>query len=95
MLRRVNHVKNVLAHGEFAEWIENKIGIHYRKANRMMTVAKQIPNVSTLKYLGATAKHVNGVAKRKQNFLSQISLIPTNPQLPHQTIINTYLYWQP
>ncbi|HFV1153551.1 TPA: DUF3102 domain-containing protein, partial [Streptococcus agalactiae] len=46
MLRRVNHVKNVLAHGEFAEWIENKIGIHYREANRMMTVAKQIPNVS-------------------------------------------------
>lgn len=25
MLRRVNHVKkNVLAHGQFTEWIENK-----------------------------------------------------------------------
>ena len=46
--RRLNHVKeNNLTHGEFGGWLD-KIGIHYREANRMMTVAKQLPNVTTL-----------------------------------------------
>ncbi|MFI3886324.1 DUF3102 domain-containing protein [Streptococcus parauberis] len=57
--RRLNHVKeNDLAHGEFTEWVENKIGIHYREANRMMTVAKQIPNLTTLSDLGSSALYL-------------------------------------
>ena len=53
--RRLNHVKeNNLTHGEFGGWLD-KIGIHYREANRMMTVAKQLPNVTTLSDLGSSA----------------------------------------
>lgn len=56
--RRLNHVKeNDLAHGQFGEWL-NKIGINYRKANRMMTVAKQLPNVTTLSDLGDSALYL-------------------------------------
>lgn len=56
--RRLNHVKeNDLAHGEFGEWLD-KIGIHYREANRMMTVAKQLPNVTTLSDLGSSALYL-------------------------------------
>lgn len=56
--RRLNHVKeNDLAHGQFGEWL-NKVGISYRKANRMMTVAKQLPNVTTLSDLGDSALYL-------------------------------------
>lgn len=56
--RRLNHVKeNDLAHGQFGEWL-NKVGINYRKANRMMTVAKQLPNVTTLSDLGGSALYL-------------------------------------
>ena len=55
----LKHVKeNDLVHGEFTEWVENKIGIHYREANRMMTVAKQIPNMTTLSDLGLSALYL-------------------------------------
>lgn len=55
----MNHVKeNDLTHGEFMEWVENEIGIHYREANRMMTVAKQIPNMTTLSDLGSSALYL-------------------------------------
>ena len=56
--RRLNHVKeHNLVHGEFGEWLD-KIGIHYREANRMMTVAKQLPNLTTLSDLGASALYL-------------------------------------
>lgn len=56
--RRLNHVKeNDLTHGEFGGWLD-KIDIHYREANRMMTVAKQLPNVTTLSDLGSSALYL-------------------------------------
>lgn len=56
--RRLNHVKeNDLTHGEFGGWLD-KLGIHYREANRMMTVAKQLPNVTTLSDLGSSALYL-------------------------------------
>ena len=49
--RRLNHVKeHNLVHGEFGEWLD-KIGIHYREANRMMTV-------TTLSDLGSSALYL-------------------------------------
>lgn len=56
--RRLNHVKeHNLVHGEFGEWLD-KIGIHYREANRMMTVAKKLPNLTTLSDLGSSALYL-------------------------------------
>ncbi len=56
--RRLNHVKeHNLVHGEFREWLD-KIGIHYREANRMMTVAKKLPNLTTLSDLGSSALYL-------------------------------------
>lgn len=56
--RRLNHVKeNNLAHGQFGEWLD-KIGLNYREANRMMTVAKQLPNLTTLSDLGSSALYL-------------------------------------
>lgn len=56
--RRLNHVKeNDLAHGQFMEWLE-KVGINYREANRMMTVAKKLPNVTTWSHLGNRALYL-------------------------------------
>nr|WP_302848939.1 DUF3102 domain-containing protein [Streptococcus uberis] len=54
--RRLNHVKeNDLAHGEFTEWVENKVGIHIREAQRMMLVANELPNTNTWSQLGVRA----------------------------------------
>ena len=56
--RRLNHVKeHDLAHGEFTEWVE-KIGINYSEANKMMRVAKELPNLSTLRDLGSSALYL-------------------------------------
>ena len=57
--RRLNHVKeHDLAHGQFMEWVE-KLGINQPEANRMMRVAKELPNSSTLSNLGSTALYLN------------------------------------
>ena len=57
--RRLNHVKeNDLAHGEFTEWVERKVGINYSEANKMMRVAKELPNLSTLRDLGSSALYL-------------------------------------
>lgn len=64
--RRLNHVKeNDLTHGEFGGWLD-KIGIHYREANRMMTVAKELPNVTTLSDLGSSALYLIATLPEKE-----------------------------
>lgn len=56
--RRLNHVKeNDLTHGQFTNWVENQ-GIHIREAQRMMKVASELPNTTTLSHLGTTALHL-------------------------------------
>ena len=56
--RRLNHVKeNNLTHGQFINWVENQ-GIHIREAQRMMKVASELPNTTTLSHLGTTALHL-------------------------------------
>lgn len=56
--RRLNHVKeNDLTHGKFINWVEDQ-GIHIREAQRMMKVASELPNTTTLSHLGTTALHL-------------------------------------
>ena len=56
--RRLNHVKeNDLTHGQVINWVENQ-GIHIREAQRMMKVASELPNTTTLSHLGTTALHL-------------------------------------
>ena len=56
--RRLNHViENDLAHGKFMEWL-NKINLNWSEANRMMKIAKELPNYSTLSNLGSTALYL-------------------------------------
>lgn len=56
--RRLNHVKeNDLTHGKFMNWVESQ-GIHIREAQRMMKVASELPNTTTLSHLGTTALHL-------------------------------------
>lgn len=72
--RRLNHVKeHDLAHGQFGQWLD-RIGIQYREANRMMTVAKNLPNVTTLSDLGSTAIYLIATLpdEQKQEQLDRI-----------------------
>lgn len=56
--RRLNHVKeNDLTHGQFSNWVERQ-GIHIREAQRMMKIANELPNTTTLSHLGTTALHL-------------------------------------
>lgn len=56
--RRLNHVKeNDLAHGEFREWHES-LGLDKDFAYKSMKIAKELPNVETLRHLGTTALHL-------------------------------------
>ena len=54
--RRLNHVKeNDLAHGEFTDWVGNKVGIHIREAQRMMLVSNELPNTTNWSHLSSRA----------------------------------------
>jgi Tfp pilus assembly protein PilO len=56
--RRLKQVKeNDLTHGKFIDWIEKR-GIHQREAQRMMKVAEELPNTTTLSHLGSTALYL-------------------------------------
>lgn len=56
--RRLNHVKeNDLVHGEFREWHES-LGLDKDFAYKSMKIAKELPNVETLRHLGTTALHL-------------------------------------
>lgn len=56
--RRLNHVKeNDLAHGQFEKWVEN-LGMATSEARKFMTVAKRLPNRSTLNDLGTSALYL-------------------------------------
>lgn len=51
--RRLNHVKeHDLAHGQFGKWLEH-INMNQRVSNRMMKIAKEIPNSTTWSNLGS------------------------------------------
>lgn len=64
--RRLNHVKeNDLAHGEFNNWVE-KLGMNRSEAYKFMRVAKELPNVSTLKHLGAEALYLVSTLPEEQ-----------------------------
>ena len=56
--RRLNHVKeNDLTHGQFMEWVK-KIGINHSEANRMMKVARELPNSDTWQNLSSRALYL-------------------------------------
>lgn len=46
-----------LVHGEFRQWHEN-LGISKDFASKSMKISKELPNVVTLRHLGATALHL-------------------------------------
>lgn len=56
--RRLNHVKeNDLVHGQFGKWLDN-IKISHSEARKMMTIAQQLSNRSTLNDLGTSALYL-------------------------------------
>ena len=56
--RRLKHVKeNDLTHGQFTNWVESQ-GFHIREAQRMMKIASELPNTTTLSHLGTTVLHL-------------------------------------
>ena len=57
--RRLNHVKeHDLAHGQFGQWVEKNLQINIREAQRMMTVARELPNTTTWSHLGSRALYL-------------------------------------
>ena len=57
--RRLNHVKeHDLVHGQFMEWVEKNLQINIREAQRMMTVARELPNTTTWSHLGSRALYL-------------------------------------
>lgn len=56
--RRLNHVKeHNLVHGQFGEWLD-AIKISHSEARKMMTIAQQLSNRSTLNDLGTSALYL-------------------------------------
>ena len=56
--RRLNHVKeHNLVYGQFGEWLD-AIKISHSEARKMMTIAKQLSNRSTLNDLGTSALYL-------------------------------------
>ncbi|MGX5858973.1 DUF3102 domain-containing protein [Streptococcus sanguinis] len=72
--RRLNHVKeHDLAHGEFRDWHE-RLGLDKDFAYKSMKIAKELPNVETLRHLGTTALHLIAILP-EENRQEQIERI--------------------
>ena len=57
--RRLNYVKeNDLAHGEFMDWCNEKIGVTSAHANKFMRVARSFPNLKSTLNLGVEALYL-------------------------------------
>ena len=72
--RRLNHVKeHNLTHGQFMAWLK-KVDLNWSEANRMMKVAKELPNYPTLSNLGSTALYLIATlpAEEKQAQINRI-----------------------
>lgn len=72
--RRLNHVKeHNLTHGQFGRWLDN-IKISHSEARKMMTIAKQLSNRSTLNDLGTSALYLIATlpAEEKQAQINRI-----------------------
>ena len=72
--RRLNHVKeHDLTHGQFMAWLK-KVDLSWSEANRMMKVAKELPNYPTLSNLGSTALYLIATlpAEEKQAQINRI-----------------------
>ena len=72
--RRLNHVKeHNLVHGQFGQWLDN-INISHSEARKMMTIAKQLSNRSTLNDLGTSALYLIATlpAEEKQTQINRI-----------------------
>ena len=50
--KRLNDTKNNLEHGEFINWLENKVDFSRYTANRFMKIATEFSNVSPVQHLG-------------------------------------------
>jgi len=50
--KRLIQVKRQLPHGEFGKWLEEKVDFSQQHASRLMRVAEEFPNYSTLSNLG-------------------------------------------
>lgn len=79
----MNHVKeNDLAHGQFEKWVEN-LGMTTSEARKFMTVAKRLPNRSTLNDLGSSALYLiatlpeeektSSIGESQRSIIKQIS----------------------
>lgn len=51
--RRLIEVKENLPHGEFINWLENKVDFSRYTANRFMKIATEFSNVSAVQHLGS------------------------------------------
>ena len=72
--RRLNHGKeHDLTHGQVMAWLK-KVDLSWSEANRMMKVAKELPNYPTLSNLGSTALYLIATlpAEEKQAQLNRI-----------------------
>ncbi|MSU86548.1 DUF3102 domain-containing protein [Streptococcus dysgalactiae subsp. dysgalactiae] len=96
--RRLNHVKeNDLAHGEFTEWAENKIGINRREAYKFMKVASEIPNSSTYSNLGYNALYLiaslpddqktSSIGESQRSIIKQISNTTTCSYFNNKSLV--------
>ena len=50
--KRLIAVKSNLQHGEFDEWLKNKVDFSTRTAQRFMRIATEFPNTTLVSYLG-------------------------------------------
>ncbi len=82
--------KSALNHGEWLEWLSNEVDFTERTAQRMMMVAREFPNTTTLSF--SKMLLILQMSKKEQSQLVEEPM-PSPPQLEQSEDETTAIYY--
>ena len=93
--KRLIAVKSNLQHGEFDEWLKNKVDFSIRTAQRFMRIATEFPNTTLVSYLGnRKLLALAGLDEEDREEVMQENDVDKMTARNFIKVVTTFRYWQ-